>query len=351
MSNGETTIQSRLETARAEFIFSGYQLYAERKGRVLDLHGGVTSYWDGGVSVEAFTFFDIGSVTKAVVTTTLLALAVEEKKLSIDDPVQHWVDSLRGVPLGGIPVKALLSHSSGIKWWHPLYSDPDSKSLADWFRDHASDIAENPPGKKAVYSDLGFLVLGLVIEKLFGKIETAFAEKITKPLGMTETVYGPVDPAKCAATEVSAARGRLLHGEVFDENCSFLGGRCSHAGLFSTARGLAPWAREWVHAYRGESKWISEKTAKLFASVSNLAPASHWALGWDTKSPKGSSAGEKFSSKSFGHLGYPGCSVWCDPEAGGFAIFHTNRVHPSRLDERIKKLRPQVHDLIADWWA
>jgi CubicO group peptidase (beta-lactamase class C family) len=105
-----------------------------------------------------------------------------------------------------------------------------------------------------------------------------------------------------------------------------------------------------LSAVLGKSSWLNQKTARLFTTRANLISKSSWAYGWDTRSFEGSSAGSLFSLKSFGHLGFTGTSIWIDPEAQGFCIFLTNRVHPSRLDERIRRLRPILHDEVASYW-
>ncbi len=197
------------------------------------------------------------------------------------------------------------------------------------------------------YSDLDFLLLGLFIKTKWNDLNLAFQEEVVKPLSLSQVRYGKIsDKNSVAATEVSTVRDRLLWGEVFDENTFALGGISVHAGLFASAEGLVPYCREWLKALHGKSNWISQKTAQTCTQKTNFVKDSTWALGWDTKSPDRSSAGILFSSESFGHLGYPGCSVWIDPKSNLFCIFNTNRVHPSRFDERIRKLRPLIHDAV-----
>jgi serine-type D-Ala-D-Ala carboxypeptidase len=344
-------IKPLLETALEAHLFSAYQCYAQRGELTEALWGGVTSYWPGGTSVGPATKFDIGSVTKALVTTTALARAVDASRLSLEEPLEKWVTEFRGRRLGRIPLANLLSHSAGLCAWKPIGRDAKGE-VVRWFCDHESEILTYALGAQAIYSDLSFLLLGLVVSREWGSVEAAFQREVFQPLGLKETGYGPIVPAtKCAATEYSLTEDRLIQGEVFDDNTRYLGGRCAHAGLFSTSRDTAIWAREWLRAVLGESDWIRSSTAVRFTRPSGHAPESSWALGWDTKSKAYSSAGAFFSRLSFGHLGYPGCSVWIDPLAKGFAVFFSNRVHPSRLDERIRSFRPALHDAIAGGWG
>lgn len=337
-------ISDLLESARHQYVFSGYQFFGEGPKGPLSLAGGSVSHWKQAPAVTDGTYFDIGSVTKAVVTTSLFALAVETGAVNLSDSVSRFIPEWGTARLGSLVLADLLSHSAGLAAWLPVGAETPREKLTEWFTEHENRVLEGAPGKKSVYSDLGFLILGLVLERLWGDLNRSFQSQVAGPLKLSEVRYGPVTDAPCAATEFHLERRRLLAGEVFDDNCFGLGGVASHAGLFATARGLGPWAREWLKATLGDSKWLKEKTAKLFTARANRAPGSSWALGWDTRSPEGSSAGTGFSLASFGHLGYPGCSVWIDPSGKYFAVLLTNRVHPSRFDERIRLVRPVVHD-------
>jgi CubicO group peptidase (beta-lactamase class C family) len=344
-----SAIQSILDEARNHYVYSGYQLFAERGARPLDLCGGTTSYWPDARPIASATLFDIGSVTKAVVTTSLVALAVQAGELGLSEPVGEWLVELRQTRLGSIRLEHLLSHSGGLVGWYPVFRETTKRTLIAWFASRADRVVTAPPGKQAVYSDLGFLLLGEILERLGLDLRRAFQARVGRPLGLGDVGFGPVT-GDAAATELSAERGRLLRGEVFDDNCFGLGGICAHAGLFASAAALAPWCREWLKAVQGHSGWLSRDTALRFTRPAGLVPGSSWALGWDTRSKTGSTAGSLFSLRSFGHLGYPGCSVWIDPEQNGFVSFFTNRVHPSRLDERIRGVRPRVHDAVARYW-
>ncbi len=343
-------IQKLLEEARSQFFFSGYQLYSECQGKALSLSGGVTSYWPNGAAVSESTLFDIGSLTKVIVTTSLFALRMDKEEFPLTSEVKSYLPQLSKTWMGDLTLNDLMSHSSGLKAWLPIYEEIKNRPLLDWFVAQADSLRAGPVRGQVIYSDLNFLLLGQIWESKKEKISVSFDKLIKEPLKMTETAYGPVDPDNSAATEYTKENGGPLQGEVFDANARALGSQCSHAGLFSTARSLAPFCREWLTAVKGKSKWLSQAVALKLTTPSRFVSGSSWGLGWDTKSPQGSSAGSEFSEKSFGHLGYPGCSLWVDPEKEGFAIFLSNRIHPSRNDERIRILRPTLHNAIAGEW-
>ncbi len=347
MPNLDESIAGVLEQARAEYVFSAYQFYGEGPKGTVSLAGGTLSHWSGAKPVSESSLFDIGSVTKSIATASLFALGTQTGVFKLSDPVGSHVPELAASRLGKLTLGAVLSHSAGLEAWLPIGKETKLPQIAGWFSANEERALSGKPGAKAVYSDVGFLLLGLVLEKEMGGVGPAFLEKVARPLSLEEVRYGGASAA--VATEYHLDLGRVLQGEVFDDNCRELGGTCAHAGLFATARGLGPWAREWLKAYQGKSKWLGEKTAKLFTTRSNQAPGSTWAYGFDTRSEQGSSAGSKFSPSSFGHLGYPGCSVWIDPVGAHFAVLLTNRVHPSRFDERIRTVRPRVHDAWAGY--
>jgi CubicO group peptidase (beta-lactamase class C family) len=208
-----------------------------------------------------------------------------------------------------------------------------------------------PPRSKMVYSDLGILLLGEILERVTGRdLEELARTEVLDPLGMDDAMYRPPDSlrSRIAPTEVDSWRGRLVHGEVHDENAFGLGGVAPHAGLFSTARDLGAFAQMMLNGgtYRGR-RLLRPETIALFTRRANLVPGSSRALGWDTPS-KPSSAGELFSASSYGHTGFTGTSLWIDPERELFAILLTNRVHPTRENSKITALRPEFHDAVID---
>lgn len=341
------SILSLLNGALEAHLFSGYQLVFFDTQNMTSLYGGRTGYGSRSVLIDEETFFDLGSLTKVIFTTSFFARAVEKGSVDLQDHPSRWLTLLKGTEFDKIEVRHILSHSAGFKWWHPIYRDKPPH-IVRYFLDNSRNFLLDSPGNVVRYSDLGIILLGEVM-KTFADLKTLFETEVSHPLHLKKTRFGPV--SDCAAhTEYCNWRKKQLMGEVFDENTHFFHGVSSHAGLFSNALDLSHFCREWLLALQGKSVWLSSKTAKLFTERSKVLPQSTWALGFDTKSKVHSSAGEYFSPQSFGHLGFTGCSMWIDPVRQSSAIFLTNRVHPSRFDERIKRFRPILHNAIVKLW-
>lgn len=337
----QSEIKNLLEESKQHYFFSGAQLYAEKGTKKLQLEIGETSYWKGATRVLPDTRFDIGSITKVLSPTSVFA--------RVPSLASEFTAFLARTPYAHLTLSDVLTHTAGFLSWYPLYKEASSASVLDWYMKNASKVLVEKPGKKVIYSDLGFILFGEVIKKLWGSIDVGFEKEVVRPLGLEGVSYGPLNPTHVASTEYDRERKTPLTGIVFDENAQMLGGKAPHAGVFSSARSLAPWCREWLNALKGKSRWISEETATRFTTCSTPKHEAPRALGFDMKSLMGSSAGTKMSEKTFGHLGYTGCSVWVDPEKDLFVIFLSNRVHPSRVDERIRCLRPLLHDKVVDY--
>jgi serine-type D-Ala-D-Ala carboxypeptidase len=348
-SQNQTLIQNALKEHCQTFVFSGYQLVAESPKGPETWVGGTTSYWPDGLPVTGETLFDLGSLTKVILTTSVMARLVDQGKLEFDSSLVKLIPSFRGTRYESLTLKQLITHSSGLIAWYPFYQEKISDLVA-CFIQKQDRFFQSVSECQTVYSDLGFLLLGEVLKRNFGNLPTLFEQEVLLPLQLKGISFGPLPPFLCAATEYCLERKKLVQGEVFDLNTASLGHVASHAGLFSSAENLLPWAREWLKAVQGKSNWLSQNVALAFTRVGQGNPPSTWGMGWDTKSKAFSSAGDLFSKSSFGHLGFPGTSVWIDPEKSGVAILLTNRVHPSRLDERIKRFRPMIHNCIARLW-
>ena len=210
---------------------------------------------------------------------------------------------------------------------------------------------EAPPGAQSVYSDLGFILLGVVVERAGGSPLADYCRSaVFEPMGALLGFRGPKGAASAglsliAPTEDDPWRGRLLRGEVHDENAWALGGVAGHAGLFGTAEGVSVVVGHWLDGYKGRSRLLQADLVKRFTTRQENIPGSSWALGWDTPSAP-SSSGSRFSPASFGHLGYTGTSVWVDPSVELEVVLLSNRVHPTRRNESIKQFRPLIHDVI-----
>lgn len=200
-----------------------------------------------------------------------------------------------------------------------------------------------------IYSDLGLIMVGQIIETVTGRsLDQLARQMIYEPMGMTETMFNPPKSllSRIAPTEIGGSMDRgLIHGEVHDENAFFLGGVSAHAGLFSTAEDLAKFSQMLLNGgiYKNK-RFYSPETIKYWTTAQNIPPGSNRALGWDTPSAKGSSAGDYFSTGSFGHLGFTGTSIWIDPNRKTAIVLLTNRVYPSREKKGIYGARREFYN-------
>ncbi len=330
--------------------FPGAVLAVGRHGR-LALLAAVGRYGvDDPRPVEPGSVYDLASLTKVVGLTTACMLLVDEGKLALDVPVQRYLAEFRGAGKDAVTIRHLLTHSSGLPAWRPLYREAGSRAAALALVD-TTPLA-TAPGEKFVYSDLGAMVLTQVVERITGEPIDRFLERrVFGPLGMPATRYLP--PAgwrdRIAPTEIDTAfRHRLLRGEVHDENAGRLGGVSGHAGLFSNALDLSRFAALLLNGGAWDTlQLIRAETVAEFTRRQELPPGSSRALGWDTPSA-GSSAGHELSQRAFGHTGFTGTSLWMDPERDLFVVLLTNRVHPTRANTAILRVRPQVADLVVE---
>jgi beta-glucosidase-like glycosyl hydrolase/CubicO group peptidase (beta-lactamase class C family) len=305
------------------------------------------SYEDDAMEVKADTIYDVASLTKVVATTTMAMILVDEGKLDVRKPVSAFVSGFRGGAKETVTVENLLTHSSGLEGWAPLYREVRGKE--EFLRRVLSMDLAYAPGTKSVYSDLGFFLLGEVLERVAGEPIDAFvARRVFEPLGMQSTMFCPSpDIVSCIPpTERDAWRGRLVRGEVHDENAYAVGGVAPHAGLFSTAGDLARFAQMLLNGgVYDHHRIVSRATIERFTRRAGI-PDSARAYGWDTPHPA-SSAGELLSPRAFGHTGFTGTSMWIDPERNLFVILLTNRVHPTRENDTIRQVRRQVADAVV----
>ncbi len=315
------------------------------------------------------TVFDVSSLTKPLATTTMVMLLALQGKLRLEDRVTRFVQNFGAHGKFGVTVRHLLAHCSGLPAWRPFYRDvtraaqgrPNhvaSRGAREFVYEQIHrERLEYPTGTQSVYSDLGFLLLGELIELVVqAPLDRVCHERIFRPLALRSTGFidlsrlrrdklSPVTDT-IAPTEQCPWREKLLCGEVHDDNAWAVGGVAGHAGLFSTARDihtLVCWLRAGA---RGEDAVLPADLVRRFWTRDGTVPDSTWALGWDTPSPAGSTAGERVSPHAVGHLGFTGTSLWIDLERDAHVVLLTNRVHPDRHNERIRAVRPRVHDAV-----
>lgn len=346
---GLAEVDRLIAAAVADGAFPGGVVAIGRNGRLAHLRPfGRQTYAPDAPQVEADTIYDLASLTKVVATTTAAMLLVDEGRLDLDARVASLLPRFAGPGKDRVTVRHLLTHSSGIDWWAPLYRELSGRAA---FLDRIYSMPlVSEPGAQMKYSDLGILLLGEVLERVAGRpVDELVRERLFEPLGMRDTGWRPEArlATRIAPTEFDPWRGRVVHGEVHDENAFALGGVAPHAGLFGTARDLARFAQMllWKGAYGGQ-RIVRRETVELFTRAAGSPEGSSRALGWDTKSPSGSSAGELFSGDSFGHTGFTGTSIWIDPERDLFLVLLTNRVHPTRENRKIAAVRPALADAV-----
>lgn len=323
-------------------------LVLRRKGVVACWAVGKHTY-DGDASpVLRDAIFDLASVTKTVVTTTLCAQFVDAGRLDLDVSVQKYVPAFR---FETVTARHLLAHCGGLPAHVHLYKKHVGREA---ILNAVCDLElAYAPGSDTSYSDMGFLLLGMVLEAVGGvRLDQLAQQFVFDPLGMKDACYCPhedLKPRILPTEKKTNLRDGLVWGEVHDENAAAMGGIASHAGVFATADDLANFVQMWLcEGVFGGVRILSEDMVNLFTQRANLAPNSTWALGWDTVSAGGSSSGRYFSEKAFGSLGFTGTSIWIDPKRDVGVILLTNRVHPTRDNWQIKDLRPAFHNAVSE---
>ncbi|HET6169592.1 MAG TPA: serine hydrolase domain-containing protein [Terracidiphilus sp.] len=316
------------------------------------------TYDDEAKAVTPTTIYDLASLTKVVATTAATMLLHQKGLLELDTPLG---DLLPGFVVGRtsterarhVKLRHLLAHNSGL----PGY--------AELFRTAASTAAliaacqqlplEAEPGRRAEYSDPGFILLGKALEILTGEDLAALVRSaILKPLDLSATGFTPPldsQPFIPPTEEDISFRHRRIQGEVQDENAWVMQGVAGHAGLFSNVADLLRFASQILAALHPTERsdgptLFAPETVRTFAERQGPEGSTR-TLGWDTPSPE-SSAGRYFSAKSIGHLGYSGCSLWIDLEAGVAIVLLTNRTWPDRKNLAIRGVRPAFHDAVRE---
>lgn len=358
-------IDTEINRGVEEGVFPGASLLVSKVDKILwDKVYGYAQIKPEKRNLSKSTLFDISSLTKPVCTATTFMLAIQEGKCSLDDPLEKYFPS---ASKRKITIRHLLNHTSGFPAWKPYFrwlieNKPDwilNEKGKEWLISQIIiEPLENTVGEKTAYSDLGYILLGCVLEKIYRKnLDQLFEEKIAKTLKLKETFFNALNTPKrkdpnlthFAATETYEWRHENLCGIVMDAHAYIMGGVAGHAGLFSTTKDLRKWLDELKKARKGLSAVISRETFDLFSQIPAGRDLSqpYFTLGFDTPSAP-SSSGQYFSSKSIGHLGYTGSSFWWNLEKDFYIILLTNRVHPTRKNQKIKEFRPKIHDVIIE---
>lgn len=304
---------------------------------------------------DNYAYYDLASLTKVIFTTQAMMKLYQDSKWNAKTKVK---DILSWFPMQETLITELLNHSSGLYWWKPFYRELNiSQTIPDRWKQLATLIETSPIEKsdQSTYSDLGFMTLAFVIEALSGKsiydywleICNLFYPRLSFEFHVNNQIKHL--PQLYAPTEKCPWRGRILQGEVHDENCWALGGVSTHAGLFGSIDDVG-WFGLFV---RGQLQGISrtlikQKTAQFFAQRSRPIGKGDWALGYMMPTRGSSSSGDYFSPYSVGHTGFTGTSFWYDPVQDLIIVILSNRVAYGREIEEFKKLRPQIHNWIVE---
>jgi CubicO group peptidase (beta-lactamase class C family) len=310
---------------------------------------GFLSYEPPAVAVAPDTIYDLASLTKVMATATLAMRAIEHGGLGLDDAVAAHISQWAGSDRGDVTIRDLLSHCSGLPGHRPLFLLAEGE---DAFVQMICDLPlDFVPRSQAVYSDLGFILLGRILGR-GASLDDRFAGFWARAGAGEELAFRPPATwrARIAPTEFDRWRGRMLVGEVHDENCFALGGVAGHAGLFGTAGAVGVFARHVLQVLEGRAGEFSHASIVEFTARRAGVPGSSRALAWDTMLPT-SSCGTRMSARAIGHTGFTGTSLWLDPEGACYVVLLTNRVHPSRDGDGITPTRQAFHDEVMEAWG
>jgi CubicO group peptidase (beta-lactamase class C family) len=329
-------------------VFPGGVLRVEHRGRVVFHRAyGRLSRTGPPSALSRMTcavLFDLASLTKPLATAAAVLLLIQNHSLHLDDPVCKIVPAFRGERKEGITLFHLLNHSSGLPAWKGYGTVRGKAAL--YRKVHVEPLISSP-GTVNLYSDLGFILLGEVVERVSGEpLDRFFAQRIV-PLAKCKTAqFTPkLDGTLRFAATAALSKEELLQGRVDDDNARAAGGVAGHAGLFATTHDVHRLLRLWIDSLAGDGPF-DPHLVRRFLHRQPAPPTGTWGLGWDTPSRVASSSGRFFSAQSFGHLGFTGTSIWVDPKRELSVILLTNRVHPDRSNTQIKRFRPMLHDTI-----
>ncbi len=358
----DTFLRPLMKKACEKKVFSGAAtavFFRERgEGKKGFYFFGQTRNDSRGTKVNMHTLFDLASLTKPLCTTLCVLSMIEQQKLAWKQCLKDAINVETGSLLEKTTIEQLLSHSSGLRDYRPFFRDFKAVSPSGAREKILQAILKEQfvykPGEKCVYSDLGYMLLGEIVERVSGtSLDRYFEKEITRPLQLENqlvfrTLAGPRDrqTANIAATEKCPWRKKILQGEVHDEHCWLFGGVAGHAGLFGTAGAVLRITEKILQQWRGRDNHPAYSSTLLHKALQWRNRNSTWRVGFDRPSAEGSSAGTFFSADSAGHLGFTGTSFWIDPEKEVIVVLLTNRVHPTRKNEKIREFRPLFHNIV-----
>ena len=306
--------------------------------------------------------YDLASLSKPLSTVLIVISLIKEEKIRLTDTL---TDIFKGKNLPAdkesITIEQLLSHSAGFPAHKPYFKELVNKSLVNrkdiLFRFLLEEKLVYQPGSEFIYSDLGYMLLGLIIEWISDiGVDSYLRDKILAPVNLSSSIFynrhncKVEEPELFAPVEDCPWRGRLMIGEVSDENCWVIGGIAGHAGLFGNISGVLDLTALILDIWQGRAEHPNINRSDLtdFLRKRTTIKDNTWALGFDTPTPGRSSSGKYLSPDSVGHLGFTGTSFWIDPQRELVVVLLSNRVHPTRENELIKEFRPCFHDRVIE---
>lgn len=351
----ERALEEQLEEGCARGVFPGA--------------GGCVGIWNDGAwayvevcagqlakglgPVTADTVYDLASLTKPWVATTAIRLH-QSGVFDLDASVVGLVPEARGLPIGERTWEEVLSHRSGLEAWVPFYDsltfEPGSEAARAWVLAELLPRWDQTAVGAPVYSDLGYILTGLALERAAGaSLGDLVTREVSVRMGLEDEVFfgatrdDPTWKTRCPPTGLSKWRKHELRGEVHDDNCAALGGVAGHAGMFGGAGAVARFGAAQVGALHGRLGALDEE---LVQHATRPRPGGTHRLGWDGRADEGSAAGSLIDTEAFGHLGFTGTSIWCDPRRQLVAVLLTNRVAVSDDNTAIRGFRPSFHDAV-----
>lgn len=352
--NNGGQIDHIMKSALNNFVFPGGVLLVAKNGSIIfhKAYGIANLLTDCPVTLD--TVFDLASLTKPLATTTSIMALITDQKLALEDPLANLIKEFAYSDKENIRIDQLLAHTSGLPDYRPFFKQleqyPHNTTKSHLRQMLLKVPLINPVGQKVLYSDLGFMILEWIIERITNLgIDQYVNDKIYVPLGLDNLFYQNVQDekrdVKYAATEICAWRKMLMEGAVHDENAFVTGGIGGHAGLFGTALDVYRLLDHMLKIYSNpyfKGIFPAELVKKVLSRYGEMGRA----MGFDIPSKKNSSSGRFFSCNSVGHLGFTGTSFWIDIKRSIVVIFLCNRIHPDRSNEKIKDFRPRLHDAI-----
>jgi serine-type D-Ala-D-Ala carboxypeptidase len=370
---GFNRVEKAMEEAVATRVFPGAVLLVNKDGQVVYHRAfGNRSLEPEVTPLSEDTIFDLSSLTKPLATATAFLHLVRDRKLLIDDRVTRLFHNFGVHGKTHVTFRHLLAHCSGLPGWRPYYKEIIKVErggrvnflCSQGAKQHVFEMIhrekpESDPGRNVVYSDLGFMLLGEAIEEISCLTLDRFCqERIFKPLGLRSTSFIDLSLVRTrrlvpvtdmiAPTERCEWRKKIICGEVHDDNAYAMGGLAGHSGLFSSAADVNVLLSRLRDAYFGKGSLLPEAIMREAFTRDRTVAQSPRTLGWDTPAATGSAAGTRFSKNTVGHLGFTGTSMWLDLDKAVHVVLLSNRVHPSRNNDKIKDFRPVIHDLVME---